>query len=68
MELYEALSKAIIAYDTYCQTLSDQHSRPPFLPYIEEAMKQKKSIAEIVASLDTDLSFDDSREDRESSE
>lgn len=63
----EALSKAIIAYDTHCQTLSNQYRRPPFLSYIEEAMKKKKSIAEIVASLDTDFSFDDSRKDRESS-
>lgn len=65
----EALSKAIIAYDTHCQTLSDQNSRPLFLPYIEEAMRKKRSITEILASLDMDLSlFDDSREGRESSE
>lgn len=65
----EALSKAVIAYDTYCRTLSAQQSRPPFLPYIEEAMKQRRSIAEILENLDMDLSsLDDSREDGKSSE
>lgn len=65
----EALSKAVIAYDTYCRTLSDQQIKPPFLSYIEEAMKQRRSITEILESLDMDLSsLDDSREDRESSE
>ncbi len=65
----EVLSNAFIAYDTHCQTLSAQQSRPPFFPYLEEAMRQKRSKAEIVASVDMALlSLDDSREDSESSE
>lgn len=64
----EALSKAIIAYDIYCRTLSNQQRRPPFLPYIEEAMKQRRSITEILESLEMDLSSLDDREDRKSSE